>query len=202
MNSNTILTSIIIALKPTLPYLIPFLIIALILKLIPSSKKRRNRKSDTTSNYDKKEYPSQFETELKKFKSETPNSCAQNLFYKNRQLFSPSEFAFFKALEPHAHQKSLLIFPKVRLADIVKTDEQPYTSEYQTAFNKINSKHVDFVLCDKTTLEIKYILELDDPTHNRPDRKASDDFKNEVMKQCGYPILRFQTGKKYDFSML
>ena len=46
--------------------------------------------------------------------------------------------------------------------------------------NKIQSKHVDFVICDMH-LNIKAILELDDSSHGKAERKAMDDFLCSVL---------------------
>ena len=109
------------------------------------------------------------------------------------------ELKFFIKLQEYAEEQSLLVFPKVRLADILKPDERQ--NRWQAAFNKIKSKHVDFVLCDKTTLEIKYIVELDDKSHERPDRKERDAFVDSIMAQCKYEIIHVKTDNTSDFSM-
>jgi len=119
--------------------------------------------------------------------------------YKRRDLLTKPELKFFIKLQEYAEEQSLLVFPKVRLADILKPDERQ--NRWQAAFNKIKSKHVDFVLCDKTTLEIKYIVELDDKSHERPDRKERDAFVDSIMAQCKYEIIHVKTDNTSDFSM-
>ena len=169
-----------------LTILLPMLALALLLKLIPSKKKRKNKKySNQDDWFDDDSY-----------------SDDKTYNYTKTKLLTPPEFAFFKALEPHAKEKSLLIFPKVRIADIINVAEKPYTTEWHTARNKIERKHVDFVLCDKNTLQIQYIIELDDPSHERPDRKKRDIFVDQTMEKCGYKILHFKTGQNWDFSMI
>ena len=122
--------------------------------------------------------------------------------YSPRKLFTASEFAFFKALEPYATKNSLLIFPKIRIADIAQTNEIYKSREWQIAFNQISQKHVDFILCEKDSLKIKYIIELDDPSHNLPERQNRDTFVDNVMEQCGYKIFHVRTGEQFNFSML
>ena len=36
-------------------------------------------------------------------------------------------------------------------------------------------------------------IELDDNTHNQPDRKTRDDFVNSIMANTNMPLLRFKT---------
>ena len=56
-------------------------------------------------------------------------------------------------------------------------------------FNKIRSKHIDFALADEDT-NIIALIELDDKSHERPDRIERDEFVNAVLKNTGYVLLR------------
>ncbi|WP_243812489.1 DUF2726 domain-containing protein [Candidatus Nanosynbacter sp. TM7-008] len=38
-------------------------------------------------------------------------------------------------------------------------------------------------------------IELDDSTHNQPDRKTRDDFVNSIMANTNIPLLRFKAGE-------
>src|ERR1035437_8226811 len=68
--------------------------------------------------------------------------------YRTRgALLSPAELSFFRVLQ-NAVGQSVLICPKVWLADILKPAEK---QNYQTALNKISRKHIDFALCDQAT---------------------------------------------------
>ena len=53
----------------------------------------------------------------------------------------------------------------------------------------MQAKHVDFVLCD-TKLVARYIIELDDNSHNAPDRAERDQFVDSVLQAVGYRVLR------------
>ncbi len=55
--------------------------------------------------------------------------------------------------------------------------------------SKINKKIVDFVLFDKQNISPILVIELDDYTHQKPDRKKRDVFLNKVLDHCGIPIL-------------
>ena len=60
--------------------------------------------------------------------------------------------------------------------------------KYKTYLYKIQAKHVDFVLCD-AKLVARYIIELDDSTHDTESRKKRDAFVDEVVQSVGYQIL-------------
>lgn len=57
-----------------------------------------------------------------------------------------------------------------------------------SALGKIQSKHVDFVICDQN-LYIKAIIELDDNSHDQPDRRERDKFVDDVLSSVGYTVI-------------
>ena len=60
--------------------------------------------------------------------------------------------------------------------------------KYKTYFYKVQAKHVDFVLCDEK-LVARYIIELDDSSHDSASRKNRDDFVDKVVTSVGYKII-------------
>lgn len=113
--------------------------------------------------------------------------------YKLRSnLLSAAEFSFYKVLET-AIQGKLEIQCKVRLADIFYT---PYGTNVMH-FNRITGKHVDFLLCDTQTMKPVLAIELDDSSHDRPDRKQRDNFVDEVFKVAELPLLHVQAKRAY-----
>ena len=74
-------------------------------------------------------------------------------------LLSPAEINFLRSLQL-AVREDWLIFSMVRLADIIKV--RPKTRKFQTWNSRIQGKHLDFVLCDYETLDVKLAIELED----------------------------------------
>ena len=103
---------------------------------------------------------------------------------------SPAERSFYGMLS-QAMGGEFLIMTKVRLADIVKVRRGMSRGQWRSAFNRIQSKHVDFVLCEPQQLDVKAVVELDDQTHEKPERRARDLFVDQVMDFTGIPIFRF-----------
>ncbi len=118
----------------------------------------------------------------------------QSLPYCRNALMSQAEKNFFKVLLQTVGDGFLITF-KVRLADIISV--RPGTNEKQLYQNKINSKHVDFLICDKNDLSAKFAVELDDSSHNAPSRVTRDDFVNEVFNAAGIPLFRFTVKREY-----
>jgi hypothetical protein len=89
-------------------------------------------------------------------------------FVKREPLFTPAERSFLGVLE-QSLDSSYRIFGKVRLGDIVKPAKGLSKSKWTTAHNKINQKHVDFVVCLAADLSVIGVVELDDKSHERQD---------------------------------
>ncbi len=115
--------------------------------------------------------------------------------YRQRDDFlSPAELAFFHVLHS-AVGREYVICPKVRLADIVYVAQR---RQRQAAFNRISSKHVDFLLCDPETLAPRIAIELDDTSHRQKSRVKRDRFVNGVFAAAELPLLRVPVRRSYD----
>ena len=116
-------------------------------------------------------------------------------FEKRGPLVTGAELRFYKALQA-AVGGSWSVFAMVRLADVVKV-RRGIAGE-QSWRNRSFGKHVDFVLCDNDSLEVRLAIELDDKSHRRPDRQQSDLFKSEALASAGLPLLRVDVAESYD----
>ncbi|MBQ3136101.1 MAG: DUF2726 domain-containing protein [Clostridia bacterium] len=108
--------------------------------------------------------------------------------YKKKFLLTKNEWSFYKRLKPVADELGYTVLAKIRVADLVEVTSKD-RSEWQTYFNKVNKKHVDFVLAKPENLQIILLIELDDNTHNEAQKKR-DEFIEALYKQTGYKLLR------------
>lgn len=104
--------------------------------------------------------------------------------YKKCFIMTLNEKNQFTKIKKTTDELGLWLFTKVRMLDIV---EPIYKN--QTLINKIINKHLDFVICNTTGNTI-CVIEIDDSSHNTPDRKESDRIKNEVLETAGIPLIR------------
>ncbi len=111
-------------------------------------------------------------------------------YQRRLSLLTPAERSFYGMLIQAMDGQSV-IMTKVRLADIVDVRKGLSRRQWQSAFNRIQSKHVDFVLCDPQQLDIKAVVELDDRSHKKPKRQDRDRFVDQVMNFTGIPIFHF-----------
>jgi len=115
------------------------------------------------------------------------------LYQKRTYLLTVNENSLYIKLRNIADELKLEIFAKVRLADIIEPKRG--SQNWKASFTKIRSKHVDFLLCEKLGIKSVLVIELDDYSHSRPDRKARDEFVDQALGQAGIPILHVKNSK-------
>lgn len=69
-------------------------------------------------------------------------------------------------------------------------------------FNRLSQKHVDFVLVGVDDAQVKLVIELDDKTHLKPQRRDRDALVDEILTAAGIPIIRFWVAAGYDAELL
>lgn len=122
-------------------------------------------------------------------KSSRKSKGAQNYPFVLRRFLSPQEHKFYQAIKAIADNYGYVIMSKVRLADLVEVKKGINNSEYYSHFAKIKAKHVDFVLCDSDTVTPIAVIEIDDKSHNRPDRIERDKFVDGLFEAVNLPII-------------
>jgi hypothetical protein len=119
----------------------------------------------------------------KVFKNNTYNYTAKN------SLMSKAEGDFFLKLD-RAVSERYYVFPQVHLSAIL--DHRIKGQEWKYAFSHINGKSVDYVLCNKADLKPTYAIELDDFTHDKPDRRERDTEVERIFEAADLPLVRFK----------
>jgi hypothetical protein len=124
-----------------------------------------------------------------------PEKIAQPYVLKT-SLFTPAERSFLGCLDS-VLSPEIRVFGKVRLADLFNVERTLDRSAWQSAFNKINSKHVDFILFRANDLCPLLAIELDDKTHAMEERQQRDVFLTEIFANSHLPLIRFKVQKFY-----
>ena len=107
--------------------------------------------------------------------------------YQAKQLLTKRELQEYLKLKQYADARDWLICPKVRLFDLIEPEKGK--GDRQTLINKIQSKHVDFVLVDQE-MKLIGVMELDDSTHDRADRKQRDSFVRDALEGAGITMIQ------------
>lgn len=92
------------------------------------------------------------------------------------------------------------IFAQVHLPMLV--NHAVREQNWHAALAHINQKSVDFVLCDKTYLSPQLAIELDDKSHERPDRRERDREVERILRDADLPLLRLENRGSFSSSEL
>jgi hypothetical protein len=132
---------------------------------------------------------------LKLFRGSSAEELStESLPYRLRDDFlSPAELSFYRILSTVISNRAV-IFTKVRLADIFFVSRPIENRSY---FSRISQRHVDFLVCQPNTVQPIVGIELDDSSHNRPNRKVRDEFLDQVFEAADLPLVRMPVQQAY-----
>ena len=116
----------------------------------------------------------------------------EGVYFRKEFILTPAEKKFYDVLVD-AVGDDVAVFGQCRVADLIHVDSKKHFG----AFNKIKSKHVDFVLMEKSDGALLCAIELDDKSHRRKDRIKRDEFLDDIFKQVGLPLFRFKVRSGY-----
>ena len=118
-------------------------------------------------------------------------------YREKKYFFSRSEREFLRTFNESIDKKRYLIFTKVRLADFIEVTIKG--KEYLKWWNKIKSKHIDFLIWDIQENRIILAIELDGKSHKSKKMKERDVFVNKLYETVKIRLERVAVGS--DFSM-
>lgn len=125
----------------------------------------------------------------------TSNNNVNNIRYvysRKKSVMTGAEWSFFKRLSTLAAGQ-YFVFPQIHLSSLVKNETKG--RYYKLAFQRINRRSVDFVLCDKQTGNIEYAIELDDWSHDSESRRYRDEMVERLLQEAKIPLVRFRNVK-------
>jgi hypothetical protein len=124
---------------------------------------------------------------------------SNRLDYKKRDaLFTKAEINFLKTLERSIVNPDVAIFGKVRIADIITPKGVANSKRWWQLFVKISSKHVDYVLCDKSDYSVICVIELNDRSHNTAKAKQRDAFVRKAYQSADIKLIEIAASRRYD----
>jgi hypothetical protein len=109
---------------------------------------------------------------------------------QRKALLTPNETEFFQRLQralPSYH-----VFPQVAFAALLTDDGKLSAKARWSVRAQFDRKIADFVICERGSLQVVALIELDDRTH-----VASFDRKRDaITNAAGYRTIRFQSKHK------
>lgn len=166
---------------------ITIIAILIITGIIKEHDKKCQKQHPNPKKEEAKLYDEEIEAGLKAVNDEIEEINTIRYAYAPKWMFTQNEKQAYYKLNEIARKHNLVVFAKVRLLDLVTPNKN--NAKYKSNLYRIQAKHVDFVLT-KENLVAKYIIELDDGSHDTEDRQERDRFVDLVLTTSGYKVLR------------
>ena len=106
-------------------------------------------------------------------------------FEKKKLMTTPEHVLYFRLIET---LPELCIFSQVQISQLISVKKG---HNFQQWFNRINRMSADFVVTDKA-MNVIAVIELDDKTHNKPDRIEADKKKDKALTSAGIKAIRWK----------
>lgn len=106
-------------------------------------------------------------------------------FYAKKPLTQPEQVLYFRLIEALPNH---IVLAQVQLSRFLGVKKG---HNYQTWSNRINRMSADFVVCQKDA-SIAAVIELDDNTHQKPNRQSADNKKDKALEAAEIKVIRWQ----------
>lgn len=116
-------------------------------------------------------------------------------FYAKKPLSLPEQVLYFRLIEALPDH---IVLAQVQLSRFLGVKKG---HNNQSWLNRINRMSADFVICRKDA-SIIAVIELDDSTHQKPDRQIADNKKDGALKAAGIKTVRWQARLIPDVSLI
>ena len=113
----------------------------------------------------------------------------QYKYAKKKYFMTNAERQFYERLHSIFGDK-LYIFPQAHLPSFL--NHAVKGQNWKGALSTIQRKSVDYVLCDKANISPIIAIELDDWSHDAPNRQQRDTLVGAICEQAGMPLVRFR----------
>jgi hypothetical protein len=118
-------------------------------------------------------------------KRELPIQTRVYSYRPKRVLSLPEQTLFYRLIEA---LPSHVVIAQVQMCGFLAVTERGV--QWRLARNGISQKSVDFLICNKD-FSVFAAVELQDGTHDRPDRRKSDEFKRSALAAAGLRLVEF-----------
>lgn len=117
-------------------------------------------------------------------------------YQKKGRVMNDSEQALFVNLQK-ALGDTHIVLSKVRIEDFVEVKKEVNNHNKWGLRGRIKSRHVDFLICDRTTTKPLRAIELDGKSHNGTKHQNRDHFINELYGAINLPIEHIAVGANF-----
>lgn len=110
---------------------------------------------------------------------------------------SKTEGTFYAALIKIVGDK-LVVMAQVGMEAVINVKRDAPSNVAFGLRQRINSRRIDFLLCDPGTLKPRLAIELDGKGHNSEKQRGQDAIRDKTFAAAGVPLLRVKVAKTYD----
>lgn len=82
---------------------------------------------------------------------------------------------------------ALVVFSQVSMSQVFHIDER--TRDKRRKLNEVGKKSIDFLLCRADDMSIAVAIELNGRTHEKIERRLSDETKQRTLQEAGIPLI-------------
>ncbi len=99
-----------------------------------------------------------------------------------------NERIFYNKLIELEDEYNLKIQPQINLATIIKKKNNNYYKRVNELF-----RNIDFGIFSKNYNDLLLLIELNDKSHNKKERKLRDEKVKDIVKEAGIKLITFYT---------
>jgi len=134
----------------------------------------------------------------KKAEQPAPESAPEKPsgFLLKNYVMNKSESTLYGMLM-RALSDNYVVLSKIRIEDFVDVNKNELSREEAFGLrNRIKSRHVDFLICDRNSKPLMAV-ELDGGSHNNYHRAQRDEFVDGVYREAGLPVRHIRSGSDF-----
>ncbi|MGR6836479.1 DUF2726 domain-containing protein [Syntrophomonas erecta] len=109
-------------------------------------------------------------------------------YRKREYLLSPRELALFQSLSNILKNTSYIVFPKVRLVDVLQLASD--TDNRQEYYERVKERNIDLLVCELPELKPVLMVIVENQIEGKR-KKMGDRFTGRVAKTAGIKCLHF-----------
>ena len=115
--------------------------------------------------------------------------------YPKKPLSNPEQVLYHRLVEALPDH---IVLAQVQLSRFLGVKKG---NNFRAWLNRINRMSADYVICTKDA-SVVAVIELDDATHDRPDRQSSDSKKEKAIGSAGLRLVRWNVKSIPDVSRI
>ena len=110
------------------------------------------------------------------------------MYQKRKKFMTYNERIFYNKLIELEEEYNLKIQPQINLATIIKKKNNNYYKRVNELF-----RNIDFGIFSKNYNDLLLLIELNDKSHNKKERKLRDEKVKDIVKEAGIKLITFYT---------